>query len=119
MWERLAILIQANKDDVIDREDGLTGNHVPHLSAHGDGGCAELGGNQTHLDEVAFNSGGNEVDLRDDLGHHTAITQLQDGIDRGFFINPLQQRATKECAIGIEVLGAHPLAGGELNLTHL
>lgn len=70
----LAIFTETNKHNVIHREDGLLGNHVPNLSTHGDGCGAELSSHQTHLDEVAFNGRSNKVDFGDDLSHHSTIT---------------------------------------------
>ena len=91
MWDGLSMWTKTDKDYVIDCEDGFLSNHVPHLSTHRDGGGAKLGLYQAHLNEVSFDCGSNEVDLGDDFGHDATISELQDGINRCFFIDSLKK----------------------------
>ena len=48
--------------------------------------------------------------------HHTLVAQLNDGVDGRLFVDPAQQAATEQGAIGVEVFGFYPFAGVKVHL---
>jgi len=85
-----AVLAQIHEDHLLHRQNALAGDFVAHLTGQGDRGTAELGGCDAQFDDVALARGADEVNLRNVLGHHALITQLNDGVNRRFFVDPAQ-----------------------------
>lgn len=108
---RQAVLAQVDEDHLLDGEDALAGDLVAHFTGQGDRGPAELGGGDAQLDDVALARGADEVDFGNVLGDHALVAQLDDGVDRRFFVDPAQQAAAEQRAVGVEVFGFYPFAG--------
>lgn len=117
MRGRLAVLAQVDEHNLFDGENGLAGKDIADFSAHGQRGATKGGGRQAHLDEVAQDGRRNEVNFRHVLGDGFAVSQLNDGVNCCFFIDPTEQAATKKRAVSVEVFGANPFAGAEGNVT--
>ena len=106
----LAVVVEADEDDLLDRQNAVTGDHVAHLGAHREGGAPERGGAQSHLDQVTLSCGADEVDLGYVLGDRPRVSELDDGVNRGLFIDPAQQAAAEQGAVRVQVLGTDPAA---------
>src|SRR5690606_23252449 len=90
-----AVLVQADEHDRVNGQQGAARDHVSGLGAHGQGGPAEFGGAQADLDQIALDGGGAEVDLRDVLGDHALVAQLEHGVDGSLLVNPFQEAAAE------------------------
>lgn len=111
MRHRFAVLVKVDEDQFFYGKDRLAGELVAHLAAQGQGRAAEFGGGDADLDDVALPGGGDEVDLRNEFGDDVRIVELNDRVQRRFFVDPLQQAAAEEGAVGVKVLGFDPFAG--------
>ena len=113
---RQAVFAEVDEDHLLDREDALAGDLVANLAGQGDRGAAELGGSDAQFDDVALARGADEVDLGNVLGHHALIAQLDDRVNRRFFVDPAQQAAAEQGAVGVQVFGFYPFAGVEIHV---
>ena len=116
MGRRQAILAEVDEDHFFHGEDAFARDLVAHFAGQGDGGAAELGGGDAQFDDVALARGADEVDFGDVLGDNALVAQLDDGVDRRFFVDPAQQAAAEQGAVGVEVFGFYPFAGVEVHV---
>jgi hypothetical protein len=115
VWCRQAVFAQVHEDHFLDRENALAGDLVAHLAGQGDGGAAKFGSGNPQFDDVALTRGADKVDLGNVLGHDALIAQLNNGVDGRLFVDPAQQAAAKQRAVGVEVFGFYPFAGVEVH----
>jgi hypothetical protein len=101
VWFGLSFDTEVDKDNFIDRQDALAGNHVPHLRTHRQRGSTESRSCQAHLDQIPLDCGTDEIDFRYVLCDRPAITELNDGVNRCLFVDPLQQASAEEGAVSV------------------
>lgn len=112
---RQAVFAEVDEDHFFHGEDAFARDLVAHFTGQGDGGAAELGGGDAQFDDVALARGADKVDFGDVLGDNALVAQLDDRVDRRFFVDPAQQAAAEQGAVGVEVFGFYPFAGVEVH----
>src|SRR5471032_3076933 len=106
-----AVFAQIHEDHLLYGQDAFASDLVAHFAGQRDRGAAELGSGDAQFDDVALARGADEVDFGDVLGHHTLVAQLDNGVDGRLFVDPAQQAAAEQGAVGVEVFGFYPFAG--------
>ena len=109
MRQWATVFVDAHKDDPIDSENALFRDHVAHLGPHRDRRPTKGRGKHAELDEVALTRRGQELNFRDEFGNSAGITDLDNRINSGFFIDPSQQAAAEKCSVSVEIFGLNRL----------
>jgi hypothetical protein len=69
--------VEIHEYDFVDRQNALTGDHVADLRTHSEGRHTEIGGEETHVDQVALARRTHKVGLGHKLRHDVPVAALE------------------------------------------
>ena len=84
------LFVHTDKNDLIDSDYGLAGHHISYFALERDGSGSKIGCDNSYLYDISLLGRADKINFRNVLGDAARSFQLHYGIERCFFIDPLQ-----------------------------
>ena len=103
--------VQIHEDNLFDHHHRVMSHGVSDIALQGEGASSDLDDLHPHLEDIPCSGRTDEVDLRHALGHDVGAPGHRDCVDRGLFIDPLEENSPEEAPVRVQIFRLHPFPG--------